>query len=189
MTEQRYLLVVSGPSGVGKDTVVRCLMNRHAGIEESISATTRAMREGEQDGQNYYYLTRDEFEEKIKQNAFVEYAEYAGNYYGTLKSEVDKRIKNGITCVLVIEVQGAADVKKIYPGCTTVFITAPSLEEHERRLRGRGTETEESISRRMEIAKTEMAMAKNYDFCVENDTAEACADKIYTILQQKQSGQ
>lgn len=184
--EQRYLLVVSGPSGIGKDTVVGNLIKNHEGIELSISATTRPPRPGETQGRLYYYMDVPEFERLIAEDAFVEYTNYAGNFYGTLKSEVDKRIKNGITCVLVIEVNGTANVRRMYPDCTTVFIVAPTMEEHERRLRARGSESEEVMAQRMAIAQEEMKMAGSYDFTLLNDDAERCAEELYQKLRQRQ---
>lgn len=187
MNEQRYLLVVSGPSGVGKDTVVEYMIDHHEGLRESVSATTRQPRPGEVHGEDYYYLTKEEFLRRVANQEFVEYTEYAGNYYGTLKSEVEKCINSNISCVLVIEVEGAADIKQQYPECTTVFITAPSLEEHEHRLRSRGSECEEVIACRLAIAKKEMAMASTYDYVLVNDEAESCAEKLYDILKTRQA--
>ena len=186
--EQRHLLVISGPSGIGKDTVVKNLINAHEGIELSVSATTRAPRPGEKPGELYYYLSRQEFERRVEAGEFIEHTEYAGNLYGTLKNEVDKRIKKGITCVLVIEVHGAANVKTQYPDCTTVFIVAPDMAEHERRLRSRGSESEEVIAQRMAIAGEEMKMADDYDFRLVNDDACQCAQRLYDILQKRLEG-
>ena len=183
----RYLLVISGPSGAGKDTVVAHLRTKHPEIEISVSATTRPMREGEAEGVNYYYISQQAFEQKIAEGEMLEYANYCGNYYGTPKSEVDEHIENSTTVVLVIEVQGAGNIKKMYPQCTTVFVCPPSLAELESRLRGRGTESEESIARRMQRAQEEMEMASQYDFQVTNDDIDACAQRIYDILQQRQA--
>ncbi len=186
MNNERYLIIVSGPSGAGKDTVVSALMQAHPEIEISVSATTRAMREGEKHGKDYYFITREEFEEKLKQNLLLEHTEYVGNYYGTLKEEVDKRINAQITVVLVIEVEGADNMKKIYPECTTVFVVPPSESELENRLRSRGTETEQSIVKRMNRAKEELALADTYNYTVVNDDINTCANKIYDIIKMRQ---
>lgn len=186
MNKERFLLVVSGPSGSGKDTVINHLAENYDNIVISVSATTRPMRHGEKDGENYFFLSQEDFEQKIKNNEFLEYANYCGNYYGTLISEVDKRISNGKTVVLVIEVQGAANVKRIYPNCTTVFIRPPSYEELSRRLHGRGTEDEDKIAARLKRAVEEMEYAADYDFVVVNDTIEHCAKEISTVLKLRQ---
>ncbi|MFV0413634.1 MAG: guanylate kinase [Oscillospiraceae bacterium] len=189
MNKQRLLLVVSGPSGVGKDSVVQDMVAKHPGIEVSVSATTRSLRAGEQDGVNYHYISRDQFQEYIRQNAFCEYATYAGEYYGTLKSEVDDRISKGTICVLVIEVQGAANIKKLYPGCTTVFILPPSLEVLEQRIRWRGRESEEEVKRRIAVAKeVEIPFASTYDYRIVNHNLESCAEELYQIIKAQQLG-
>lgn len=187
MNKQRFLLVVSGPSGCGKDTVVQRVIEKGEKIEIAISATTRLPRAGEAHGEHYHFITKEQFEQNINQNNLLEYAEYVGNYYGTLRSEVDDRIANGITCVLVIEVQGAAAVKRIYPECTTIFVTPPSMEELEHRLRGRGSETDDWIQKRLHRAKEELEFAPTYDYCIVNDTVEDCADTILKILEERQS--
>lgn len=187
MNRERFLLVVSGPSGAGKDTVVKQLRQSHPEVEFSVSATTRAIRPGEQDGVDYHYMTREAFEQKIAAGEILEYTNYCGNYYGTPKAEVDGRISAGRTVVLVIEVEGAGNIKRIYPDATAVFICPPSLEELERRLRARGTETEESIQRRLARAKEELALAGSYDAQVVNDTVERCAEELYGILKARQA--
>lgn len=189
MRDERNLLVVSGPSGCGKDSVVQCMLQRHEGIEVSVSATTRQARPGEQEGVDYFFLTLEEFERHIAAGDFLEYAKYVDNCYGTLKSEVDKRIHSGIVCVLVIEVFGAENVKKMYPGCTTVFILPPNMDELERRLRSRGTENEEWVCKRMKRAREEMPEAKKYDYTVVNDELEACAEELYGILCKERLGE
>ena len=184
--EQRHLLVVSGPSGIGKDTVVNNLIKNHEGIELAVSATTRPPRPGETQGRAYYYMDVPHFQEMIDQGEFVEYTNYAGNFYGTLKEEVNKRIRQGITCVLVIEVNGTANVRRVFPDCTTVFIVAPTMEEHERRLRARGSESEEVMAERMRIAQEEMKMADSYNYVLMNDDAERCAEELYQLLKKRQ---
>lgn len=185
MNKQRNLIVVSGPSGAGKDTVVSRMMERHPEIEISVSATTRSPRPGEEDGVNYYYLTNEQFEQKINQGEMLEYVNYCGKYYGTPKSEVDKRLDAGIPIVLVIEVIGAGNIKKMYPESTLVFVTPPSMDELRARLCGRGTETPEKIECRMHRAEEEMQYADAYDFRVINDDIDTCAEEIYTILKKR----
>lgn len=187
MNKERNLLVVSGPSGIGKDTVVQFLIEGHKGIELSVSATTRPPRSYEVNGQHYFFYSVDAFLHKVEQGDFVEYTNYAGNYYGTLKSEVERRISNGITCVLVVEINGRAAVKAMYPDCTTVFIVAPDMAEHERRLRSRGSESEEVMAERMKIAEQEMLKADEYDFQLVNDDAKVCAEALYEILRKRQA--
>ncbi|MDL2254381.1 guanylate kinase [Ruminococcaceae bacterium OttesenSCG-928-I18] len=186
MNRDRYLLVISGPSGSGKDSVVAKLMGLHPGIECSVSATTRPPREDEMEGVHYFFLTREAFRQKIAQGDLIEYTEYVGNYYGTLKSQVDIRLDKKITCVLVIEVEGAANIKQFYPDCTTVFILPPSIEELERRLRKRGTEDEEWVHKRMMRAEEEMALANQYDYTLVNDDLDRCAADLFEILKQRQ---
>ncbi len=185
MNKQRNLLVVSGPSGAGKDTVVSRMRERHPEIEISVSATTRAPRPGEQDGVNYYYMTKEQFESKIEQCEMLEHVQYCDKYYGTPKSEVDKRLDAGIPVVLVIEVIGAANIKKMYPESTLVFIAPPSMQELRSRLCQRGTETAEKIECRMKCAQEEMKHAQEYDFRVVNENVDECAEEIYAILNQR----
>lgn len=186
MNNEKFLVVVSGPSGSGKDTVVQRLMERHSGIEISVSATTRPMRPGEAEGINYYYLTKDEFERRIASGEILEYTQYCGNYYGTPRSEVDKRIAARKTVILVIEVVGAGNVKRLYPGATTIFVRPPSYAELEERLRGRGTECEEAIQKRLARAVEEMDYAADYDEVVVNGQVDECADEIYALIQKHQ---
>ena len=186
MNKDRYLVVVSGPSGCGKDTVVHRLRALHPEIELSVSATSRPMRAGEAEGVDYYYMSREEFQQKIQAGEILEHAEYSGNLYGTPKSEVDKRIGQGRTVVLVIEVEGAGNIRKLYPEATTVFLMPPSIEQLEARLRGRGTEDEASIQRRLARAREEMEYAPLYTTTLVNDEVESCADRLYEIIRQRQ---
>jgi guanylate kinase len=182
MNNEQYLLVISGPSGSGKDTVINRLAAEHENIEVAVSATTRAPRPGEKEGENYFFLSEEAFQAKLAQGEILEHAKYCDNYYGTLKSEVDRRIQNGIFVVLVIEVQGAAAIKRIYPACTSIFVRPPSYEELSRRLYARGTESEDKIAARLARAVEEMNYAVDYDYIVTNDTIEDCTKEIYAIL-------
>lgn len=186
MNKQRCLLVVSGPSGAGKDTVVKRLMELHPEIEISVSATTRSPRPGETDGADYYFLQKEQFEQKIAQDEMLEYVNYCGNYYGTPKAEVDRRLEQGVTVVLVIEVVGAGNMKRLYPESTLVFIMPPSLEELGRRLRGRGTEAETAVQKRLARAAEELEQVHAYDFSVINDDVDRCAEELYEILRRRQ---
>ncbi|MGN0663158.1 MAG: guanylate kinase [Faecalibacterium sp.] len=182
MENEKYLFVVSGPSGVGKDTVVSALREQHPEIGKTISATTRAPRPGEQEGVNYFYRTREEFEALVQQGQIVEYNFYSGNYYGTLRSEVDRHLEAGTFVVLVIDVHGADNIKRQYPGCTTVFLLPPSAEELEQRLRSRGTEDEASVQRRLEESRAELARAPEFDLRLVNHEVASCAGELYQLM-------
>lgn len=177
------LVVLSGPSGSGKDTVLEKLKESDFSFDKTISATTRAMRDGEKDGVDYYFIDKNTFEEKIENQEFLEYTVYNDNYYGTPKSEVERHIDKGGCILLKIEVEGAGNVRKAMPEALSIFIIPPSMEELERRLRGRGTETEESFQKRFETAKDELSRAKEYDYIVINDDINLCAEQIVKILE------
>lgn len=163
------LFVFSGPSGVGKGTLKAKLFEEFADqIAYSVSATTRGPREGEVDGKDYFFISRQEFERRVKNNEFLEHAEFAGNCYGTPRAYVEKLLDSGMNVVLEIDVQGALQVMKSMPECVSVFILPPSFEELERRLRGRGTETEEKVRERLETAKRELPYAPQYDYQIVN---------------------
>ena len=163
------LFVFSGPSGVGKGTLKAKLFEEFADqITYSVSATTRGPREGEVDGKDYFFITRQEFERRVKNNEFLEHAEFAGNCYGTPRAYVEKLLDSGMNVVLEIDVQGALQVMKSMPECVSVFILPPSFEELEHRLRGRGTETEEKVRERLETAKRELPYAPQYDYQIIN---------------------
>ncbi|MCI6082904.1 guanylate kinase [bacterium] len=185
MNEEKYLFVVSGPSGTGKDTVVHALLEQHPELHKTVSATTRARRGEEQDGRDYHFLTVPQFEAQIAQEGLVEHACYCGNYYGTLKSEVEPFIQAGTPVILVIEVQGAGNIKRLYPGATTIFLMPPTMEELERRLRSRGTDSEQAIQNRLRRAEAEISLSADYDEHVVNDVVETCAAEIYDIIREK----
>ena len=187
MNKSGLLVVVSGPSGCGKGTVLKQLIENDEHVFYSVSATTRSPRVGEVDGVHYYFISKEQFEEKIASGGMLEYASYVGNYYGTPKSEVDRRIENGVGVVLVIEVIGAANIKRLYPDATLVFIMPPSVEELGNRLRGRGTESEDAIARRMQRAAEELQRVDEYDFSVVNDDAGRCADELYEIWMRRRA--
>lgn len=163
------LFVFSGPSGVGKGTLKAKLFEEFADrIAYSVSATTRGPREGEVDGKDYFFISRQEFERRVKNNEFLEHAEFTGNCYGTPRAYVEKLLDSGMNVVLEIDVQGALQVMKSMPECVSVFILPPSFEELEHRLRGRGTETEEKVRERLETAKRELPYAPQYDYQIVN---------------------
>jgi len=175
------LVVISGASGVGKGTVLGIMMKKHPELSFSVSATTRAPRPGEQDGVHYYFITKEAFEEKIRQGEFLEYDAHAANYYGTPRAQAQEKMKKG-SVLLDIEPKGAQQVKKADPDALLIFIMPPSVEELERRLRGRGDTPEEQIVMRMERAVWEMEQRHWYDHVVVNDDAERCADEILKII-------
>ncbi|OLO40837.1 guanylate kinase [Alkalihalophilus pseudofirmus] len=180
--EKGLLVVLSGPAGVGKGTVCSALRQENTDIQYSVSATTRAPREGEVDGVNYFFKSRDEFEEMIKNDDLLEWAEYVGNYYGTPIDYVKKTINEGRDIILEIEVQGALKVKDRLPEGVFIFLMPPSLAELRKRIEGRGTETADVINKRMTVAKEEIDMMKKYDYVVENDEVQLAVDRIKAIV-------
>ena len=175
------LFVISGSSGVGKGTVINEFLRRHPEFKLSISCTTRNIREGEIDGVNYFFLSKEEFKNCIDNNEFLEWAEFSGNCYGTKKEFVKKCLSKGENLILEIDTKGALNVKKIMPEATLIFIAPPSFEELEARLRGRHTETEEAIQKRLASIKSEIENSKHYDYVVINDTVENAVQKIEEI--------
>ena len=175
------LLVVSGAAGTGKGTVNASLMKNHPGYCFSVSATTRAPRPGEVDGREYHFITKEEFERAISEGNVVEYTQYCGNYYGNLKSELEK-LDEGKNLILEIEVEGAMNIKKIFPECVLIFILPPSMSELERRLRKRGTETEETIAARIAQARNELQFADKFDYLVVNGELEKAVDDVNTVI-------
>ena len=176
------LIVISGASGTGKGTVCKELLAREQGLAYSVSATSRAPRAGEQDGREYYFRTRAEFEKMIAAGEFLEYADVYGNYYGTPLAPIEERRVAGEDILLEIDTQGALNVMERCPDGTFIFLLPPSLEELQRRITGRGTETEESLARRLAAARDEILLGKRYRYAVLNDTVEAATDRIQTIL-------
>ena len=182
------LFVVSAPAGCGKDTILEQVFAKSPNAAYSISATTRAPRPGEVDGVHYFFHTREGFEQMIKDNAVLEYTEYCGNYYGTPKIGVEQMLAQGKDVILKIEVNGAMNIKKLYPDCTLVFILPPSMSELERRLRKRGTETEDKIIERTAQARAELEYAQNYDYLIVNGELETAVDDLIAVIRaEKQS--
>ncbi|MEE0111003.1 MAG: guanylate kinase [Oscillospiraceae bacterium] len=175
------LVVISGASGVGKGTVLGIMMNKRSDLAFSVSATTRDPRPGEVDGIHYYFITKERFEEMIANGEFLEYDAHAANYYGTPRAQAEEKMERG-SVLLDIEPNGAKQVKAAAPEATLIFIMPPSMEELERRLRGRGDTSEEQIAMRMERAVWEMEQRSWYDYVVTNDDAERCADEILKII-------
>ncbi|MBP3685235.1 MAG: guanylate kinase [Oscillospiraceae bacterium] len=175
------LVVISGASGVGKGTVLGIMMKKDPALSFSVSATTRAPRPGEVDGVHYYFITRERFEEMIDQGEFLEYDAHAANYYGTPRAQAEEKLEKG-SVLLDIEPKGAEQVKKADPKALLVFIMPPSMDELERRLRGRGDTSEEQITMRLKRAVWEMEQRSWYDKVVVNDDAERCADEILKII-------
>ena len=170
--------MITGPSGVGKGTLIHRLLERCPGVQLSVSATTRAPREGEVNGRDYHFLTAEQFEQRAARGEFVEHAEYAGNRYGTLRSELE-RPAQGI--VLEIDLQGARQVRETLPGATQVFIAPPSVEALEQRLRGRASDSPEQIARRLEVAPTELAAQEEFSRVVVNDDLEAALEELVEL--------
>ena len=179
------LLVLSGPSGAGKSTVVSKLMERRGDVCFSVSATTRAPRPGEQDGVNYFFVTRERFEEMVRTGELLEHAEYVGNCYGTPRAYVEQRLEAGYNVILDIEVQGARQVMEAAPEAVLVFLIPPTLAELERRLRARGTESDEVIRGRLERAKEE-CRSDFYRYIVINDDADTAAKELDAIITAEQ---
>ena len=175
------LFVITGASGVGKSTVLKQVMEARKDLSFSVSATTRAPRPGEVDGQSYYFITKARFEEMIRENAFLEYDAHMDNYYGTPKTQLEEKLNKG-NVILDIEPNGAFNVRKRRSDAVLIFIAPPSLEELERRLRSRGDTPEEQIRLRLARVQWEVEQSRQYDYTVINDQVQTCADKILTII-------
>ncbi|NMO94658.1 guanylate kinase [Paenibacillus lemnae] len=182
MSTKGLLIVLSGPSGVGKGTVCSALRSRVPDLIYSVSATTRQPRLGEVDGINYFFKGRDQFLSMIENDQLLEYAEYVGNYYGTPRDFVEETIANGKDIILEIEVQGALKVKEKFPEGIFIFLTPPSLDELKDRIVGRGTETQAVIDHRMSVAVDELDLIKHYDYAVVNDEINQACKRIESII-------
>ena len=178
------LFVISGASGVGKSTVLKLVMEKRQDLTFSVSATTRAPRPGEIDGESYYFVTKEEFEDMIARGEFLEYDAHMDNYYGTPVAQALEKMEKG-SVILDIEPNGAFNVRKVMPDAVLIFIAPPSMEELQRRLAGRGDTSQEQIKLRQERAVWEMEQSKKYDYIVVNEQVEACADKILKIIAEK----
>lgn len=177
------LTIVSGPAGVGKGTVVSQVRDNNSDVVYSVSATSRRPRAREIDGENYYFVSKERFEEMIRNDELMEWVEYCGNYYGTPKVYVEKEMAKGHIVLLEIEVEGAGNIKRQYPNAISIFITPPSLEELRNRITKRGTEPPDIIDQRMERAKKELLHINEYDYVIINDTVEQSTKRFLEILE------
>lgn len=175
--------MVSGPSGAGKGTLIRGALTRIRAMAVAVSVTTRAMRPGEVDGREYHFMSRAEFARLAEQGAFLEHAEFAGNRYGTLNSELDRIMATGRSVILEIELQGARNVRVSRPDSVSVFIEPPSLDELARRLRARATDAEEEITERLEVARTEVAARQEFDHVILNDDIDRAVGELVRVIE------
>lgn len=176
------LIVISAPSGAGKGTVISKLLEKENNLWLSVSATSRAHRTNDKEGVTYYFYSKEEFENKIKEGYFLEYAEYVGNYYGTPKKFIEEKLNKGIDVILEIEIQGAMQIKKLIPEALFIFIMPPTLEELKRRLVGRNTDSKEKIIERFKIAYKEINEVSKYNYVVVNDEVDNAVSKIQAII-------
>ena len=183
------LFVITGPSGAGKGTVLAKVFEQTKGLYFSVSATTRKPREGEVDGKDYHYITKKAFKDMIRNGKLLEYTRYAGNFYGTPKDPIDNALSKGEDALLEIELEGAMNIKKLFPDAVLIFLSPPSLEELEKRLRARGTEDEEHIRMRLEKARVECEASDRFDHVVINDIVQNAADKINKIIINKRESE
>ena len=182
MKNLKKLIIITGPSGVGKGTVVKELLDRNKDIWLSISATTRNPRVGENDGLNYYFISEERFKDMIDKKEFLEWAQFAGNYYGTPLSTVNEKIEKGFIVLLEIEVEGAKQIKEKFPESLSIFLLPPSKEELEKRIRNRGTEKEEAIDRRLSRANYEIASSDEFDFVLTNHDVDETVKEVFKII-------
>ena len=183
MKNFKKLIIITGPSGVGKGTVVKELLDRNKDIWLSISATTRNPRIGEKDGENYYFISDERFKEMIDKKDFLEWAQFAGNYYGTPLSTVNEKIEKGFIVLLEIEVEGAKQIKEKFPEALSIFLLPPSKAELEKRIRNRGTEKEEAIDRRLSRANYEIASSNEFDFVLTNHDVDETVKGVFKIIE------
>ena len=176
------LIVLTGPSGVGKGTLVRSLLQSHPELYLSVSVTTRSPRPGEINGKNYYFVNREQFEQMIAQEQLLEWAQFAGNCYGTPRQQVEEKIQQGKSVLLEIELEGARQIRTSFPEAMRIFILPPSMQELEQRLRGRGQDSEEAIARRLRRAEEEINAAGEFDFKIVNDNFETALKDIEAAL-------
>ena len=182
MKNLKKLIIITGPSGVGKGTVVKELLDRNKDIWLSISATTRNPRVGEKDGLNYYFISEERFKDMIDKKELLEWAQFAGNYYGTPLSTVNEKIEKGFIVLLEIEVEGAKQIKEKFPESLSIFLLPPSKEELEKRIRNRGTEKEEAIDRRLSRANYEIASSDQFDFVITNHDVDETVKEVFKII-------
>lgn len=180
--KQGLLIIISAPSGAGKGTVIKEICKQNSNIWVSISVTTRKPRTNDQEGITYYFWSQEEFESQLKNNYFLEYTNYAGNYYGTPRKQIQEHLDNGQDVILEIEIEGAMNVKKLVPEALCIFIMPPSLKELKRRLESRGTDSKEKILERFKIAYQEINEVTKYNYVVVNDEVEKAADKVLSIM-------
>ncbi|RKM62773.1 guanylate kinase [Butyrivibrio sp. XB500-5] len=182
MNRKGIIIVVSGFSGAGKGTIMKALTAKYDQYALSVSATTRSPREGEVNGREYFFITNEEFEKLIEEDGLIEHAKYVNHYYGTPRKYVEDKLAQGIDVILEIEIQGALQIKKQYPDAVLLFVMPPSAQELEKRLRGRGTETDDVIRQRLNRAVEESVGIENYDYIVINDKLEDSVENVHKII-------
>ena len=182
MKNLKKLIIITGPSGVGKGTIVKELLNKDKDIWLSVSATTRSPRMGEKNGENYYFISDEKFKDMIDKKEFLEWAQFAGNYYGTPLSSVNEKIEMGFIVLLEIEVEGAKQIKEKFPEALSIFLLPPSKEELEKRIRNRGTEKEDAINKRLSRANFEIASSDKFDFVLTNHDVNKTVEGVLKII-------